>query len=112
LLVHNELSFADEVSTALVAMGYDIVVLSDPMPATTALETSPWPDLLITRVLYGEGRLNGIALACMAHAKCPGIKVVVIGSPEYAEMTDGIGEFLAYPVAIPRGPACRHSIAR
>jgi hypothetical protein len=53
--------------------------------------------VLVTRVMFGSGKLNGIALAHMVRVKWPGTKVVFVAREEYAPHTEGLGVFLPRP---------------
>jgi DNA-binding NtrC family response regulator len=59
LVVHNDMSFVRQVAAAFVSAGHDVLTFSNAMAALEALENSPRPDLLITRVNYGSTRSTG-----------------------------------------------------
>ena len=69
------------------------------MSAIDALERPKRIELLITRVRFPSGMPDGVALACMARLKRPGIKVLFTSFPEVRQHTDGIGEFLPRPLS-------------
>jgi len=52
------------------------------MTALDAIEDNSRVRLLVTRVDFGEGTLNGVALARMLRVKWPGAKTVYISRPE------------------------------
>jgi DNA-binding NtrC family response regulator len=99
VLVHDDPGFANPALAALRAAGYDAVGFQDSMSAIDALEHPKRIELLITRVRYPSGTPNGVALACMARLKRPGIKVLFASFPEVRQHTDGIGEFLPRPLS-------------
>ena len=99
VLVHDDPGFANPALAALRAAGYDAVGFQDSMSAIDALEHPKRIELLITRVRYPSGTPNGVALACMARLKRPGIKVLFTSFPEVRQHTDGIGEFLPRPLS-------------
>ena len=84
---------------ALRAAGYNVVAFHDSMAAIYALEHPQRVKLLITRVRFPSGMPNGVALACMARLKQPGIKVLFTSFPEVGRYTDGVGEFLPRPLS-------------
>ena len=53
--------------------------------------------VLVTRVDFGPGKPNGIALARMVRVKRPGTKVVFVAREEYAPHAEGLGVFLPMP---------------
>jgi hypothetical protein len=83
---------------ALRAAGYDVIAFHDSMAAIYALERLKRVKLLITRVRLPSGMPNGVALACMARLKQPGIKVLFTSFPEVRLYTDSVGEFLPRPL--------------
>ena len=99
VLVHDDPGFANSALAALRAAGYDVVAFQDSMSAIDALERPQRIELLITRVRFPSGMPNGVALACMARLKRPGIKVLFTSFPEVRQHTDGIGEFLPRPLS-------------
>ena len=99
VLVHDDPGFANPALAALRAAGYDAVGFQDLMSAIDALEHPKRIELLITRVRFPPGTPNGVALACMARLKRPGIKVLFTSFPEVRQHTDGIGEFLPRPLS-------------
>ena len=51
---------------------------------------------------FGPGKPHGIALACSARTRISGIRVLIVGRPEYAEDAAGMGLFLPHPVTVPQ----------
>ena len=82
VFVHDDPGFAEPAVAALRAAGYDVVAFHDSMAAIYALEHPQRVKLLITRVRFPSGMPNGVALACMARLKQPGIKVLFTSFPE------------------------------
>ena len=99
VFVHDDPGFAEPAVAALRAAGYDVVAFHDLMAAIYALEHPQRVKLLITRVRFPSGMPNGVALACMARLKQPGIKVLFTSFPEVRQYTDGVGEFLPRPLS-------------
>ena len=73
----------------------------EPMEALDALEKAERVEMLITRVKFAPGKINGVALALMARAKRPGIQVIFTALAEFEHLAAGLGEFMAAPVNVP-----------
>ncbi len=99
VFVHDDPGFAEPAVAALRAAGYDVVAFHDSMAAIYALERPKRVKLLITRVRLPSGMPNGVALACMARLKQPGIKVLFTSFPEVRLYTNSVGEFLPRPLS-------------
>ena len=98
-IVHDDPTFSQDVRSALEAAGHTVAVFDDPMVALDALEERRIA-LLITRVNFGPGKLNGIALARMLRLKRPDVRVIFTAIPEHEHHAWGLGEFLAAPVRV------------
>jgi hypothetical protein len=72
--------------------GHDVRGYSDPLAALSALEDARRVEVLLTRLHFGPGKSNGVALALMARLKRPGVKV------DNPELTAGLGEVAEGPV--------------
>ena len=83
---------------ALRAAFLEVVGFEDPMRALGAIEASSRVRVLVTRVMFGSGKLNGVALARMVRVKRPGTKVVFVAREEYALCAEGLGVFLPRPL--------------
>ena len=59
-------------------------------------------ELLVTRVNFGPGKPHGLALARSARMRRPGVRVLIVARPEYAEDAAGTGLFLPHPVTVPQ----------
>lgn len=99
VVVLNEEGVGDEVAAAIAVAGYDAKPLPNSMAALTALEGAARIDLLITCAEFGPGQPNGVALTRMARHKRPRIRVLFVGDPGLVHHMDGLGAFLASPVA-------------
>ena len=69
--------------TALRADFLDVIGFDNPMAALNAIEDDTRIRVLITRVAFGPGKLNGVALARMVRVKRPGTKVVFVARTEH-----------------------------
>lgn len=78
-----------------------LTAFADPMAALECSEAPGRLDILITRVDFGRGQLNGIALGRMVRAKRADIQVLFAARPEFAEYAEGVGNYMALPVKVP-----------
>jgi DNA-binding response OmpR family regulator len=101
VVVHDDPDFVDQLTVALSLAGYDVISFVDPMDALNALDTSLWLEVLVTRVQFGLGRKNGVALARMARSKRPSIWVLLTALPEFKDYAEGLGKFMPMPVSVP-----------
>ena len=62
------------------------------------MEVARTVEALITRVRFGPGTPNGIALARMARRERPDIGVLFVAQPKFAAQAAGLGNFIAAPV--------------
>jgi DNA-binding NtrC family response regulator len=98
LVVHDERNTRELAVSALREAFLEAVGFADPMAALDAIEASSRVRVLVTRVTFGPGKLNGVALARMVRVKRPGTKVVFVAREEYAPHTEGLGVFLPMPL--------------
>jgi DNA-binding NtrC family response regulator len=100
LVVHSETDARELMLSAVRVAGFEAVGFSDPMRALDAVESDSRIRVLVTRINFGEGRLNGIALARMLrHNLRRGIKVVFVGRSENRRHVDDGGcEFIPHPI--------------
>jgi hypothetical protein len=79
--------------------GYEAVGFDDPLVALRAIEADPQIRVLVTRLNFGAGRLNGGALARMLHYnRRRNIKIVFIVRAANEFYVDGEREFFSHPV--------------
>ncbi|MEJ0017422.1 MAG: response regulator [Acetobacteraceae bacterium] len=98
VVVHDDQQFIRATVTALEAAGYDVSSFTDTMSALDALQDAQRFDVLVTRVRFGPGQPNGVALARMAKLQRPTIRILFAALPDTQEFTEGLGDFLAAPV--------------
>jgi DNA-binding NtrC family response regulator len=92
VIVHNENDALEMLLQAVREAGYEAVGLDDPLLALKVIDADPQIRMLITRVNFGEGKLNGGALARMLHYNRPrDIKVVFVGRSANEHYVDGEG---------------------
>jgi hypothetical protein len=95
IVVHNETDIREQALTALCTAGLEAKGFARPMAALDAIETDSRVRLLVTRVDFGPGQLNGVALANMVRINLRrGIKVVFIARDQHKSHTEGVGEFV------------------
>jgi DNA-binding NtrC family response regulator len=101
IVVHDDVDTCQLALTALSAAGHEVVVFEDPMTALNAIDDADHSRvrLLITRVDFGLGNVNGVALARMLMFKQPNIKVLFVAREEYRHHTESVtGAFLPLPL--------------
>ncbi len=111
LIVDQEPEARDMLLAAIRAAGYEVASFDDPMTALDALEADR-PALLVgavplvphlvrvlvTRVIFGPGNLNGVALAHMLRNKLHPVRFVFVGPRKNRGYVDGLGEFVPHPL--------------
>jgi DNA-binding NtrC family response regulator len=99
IVVHDERNTRELAVVSLRVAFLEVTAFEDPMTALDAIEeASSCVRVLITRVAFEPGKLNGIALARMVRMKRPGTKVVFVALAEYAAYVEGLGGFLSMPL--------------
>jgi DNA-binding NtrC family response regulator len=98
IVVHDETATREVAVSALRSAGLEAVGFDDPMKALLALEAGTRARVLVTRVDFGPGKPNGVALGLMGRLKRPGLKVVFVATEEVQPYTEGVGEFLPLPL--------------
>ena len=68
------------------------------LKALDAIEASSRVRVLVTRVAFSAGKLNGVALSRKVRMKRPGTKVVFVARAENAPHAEGLGVFLPGPL--------------
>jgi DNA-binding NtrC family response regulator len=101
VVVHDDPELVEQLTTALRLAGNDVFAFVDPMIALDALDASRLLEVLVTCVRFAPGKMNGVALARMAQAKRPGIRVLFTALPEYAGYAEGLGKIMPMPVSVP-----------
>jgi DNA-binding NtrC family response regulator len=101
VVVHDDPDFVDQLALALSLAGYDVISFVDPMAALDAFDASHLLEVLVTRVQFGLGKMNGVALARMARSKRPGVRVLFTALPEFKDYAEGLGKFMPMPVSVP-----------
>jgi CheY-like chemotaxis protein len=97
LVVHDERSTRELAVSVLRAAFLDAVEFADPIAALEAIEANSHVRVLVTRVMFGPNKLDGIALARMVRFRRPGTKVVFVAA-DYAPQAEGLGVFLPMPL--------------
>jgi CheY-like chemotaxis protein len=100
VVVHDDQEFLADVVAALKLENHSVAAFVDPMAALDALDAALSVEVLITRVQFSTGKPNGLALARMARARRPRIRILFTALPEFAEHAEGLGTFMALPVKV------------
>jgi DNA-binding NtrC family response regulator len=98
VVVHDEDDMREQALGALRGAGHGVIGLSDPTAALNAIEATSRVRVVVTRVDFGAGKLNGVALARMLKVKRLGVKMVFVGLAEILQFADGLGACLPVPL--------------
>ena len=98
LVVHNERDTRALALGALHAAGLGAIGFNDPTAALAAIELDSCVRVLVTRINFGKGKLDGLALARRLLVRQCGVKTVFIDRPEYERLAEGAGDFLHLPL--------------
>jgi len=98
LVVHNQFDTRELALASLRAAGREAIGFENPMTALDAIEADSRVRVLVTGVDFGQGTLNGVALARMVKVKRPGLQAVFVASLEDHPHTERVGEFLSLPL--------------
>jgi DNA-binding NtrC family response regulator len=98
IVVHDDDATRELAAHALRAAGYEVAAFDSPMQVLDAMNTHTRIRVLITRVDFGSGKLNGAALARMVRHKQPAAKVVFVSRDQNRRYTTELGEFLPVPL--------------
>jgi DNA-binding NtrC family response regulator len=98
VVVHDEALTRDLALSTLRAAGFDTVAFRDPMTALDAVEADGRARVLVTKVDFGSGVLNGVALARMLKHKRKGIEAIFLATPETRSHAEDEGQILLLPL--------------
>jgi DNA-binding NtrC family response regulator len=98
LVVHDEIDTLALAVGALRAAGLEALGFGDPMDGLKAIEADSQVRVLVTRMNFGRGKLNGLALARMLLVKRRGLKTVFVARAEYEHFAEDVGEFVPMPL--------------
>jgi DNA-binding NtrC family response regulator len=98
LVAHDDQETRELAVIALRAAFLEVVGFGDPIAALDAIESGSRVRVLVTRVEFGPGKPNGVALARMVRIKRPGTRVVFVARAEYEPHAEGLGVFLPMPL--------------
>ena len=98
VIVHQQLETRRMLISTVRAAGYEVAGFADPIKALDAIETGSRARVLVTRLDFGPGKLNGIALARMIRHKRLGVEVVFVGRADKAQYLDETEAFVPHPV--------------
>jgi DNA-binding NtrC family response regulator len=98
VVVHQQPDTQQMLMSTVRAVGYEVAGFADPLKALDAIEAGSRARVLVTRLDFGPGKLNGIALARMIRHKRLGVQVVFVGRAEKARYLDSNEAFVPHPV--------------
>lgn len=98
VVVHQQPDTQHMLVSTVRAAGYEVAGFADPLKALDAIETGSRARVLVTRLDFGPGKLNGIALARMLRHKGLGVQVVFVGRADKARYLDRTEAFVPHPV--------------
>jgi DNA-binding NtrC family response regulator len=105
IVVHDDDATRELATNALRDAGYEVTAFTSPMQALDAMDAATRRiRVVVTRVNFGSGTLNGVALARMVMLRQPATKVVFVALDENRGYTTELGEFLPMPLD-PNAPA-------
>ena len=97
LLVEDDRVFLRTLELVLKSAGFDVVVVSDYVPALKHLDSGAPVDVLLTDIVMPD-RVNGLALARMARLRRPGLGVVYFTAYDIPGADDeALGQILRKP---------------
>ena len=98
VVVFDDLEIREQIVDSLHKASINAVSFGDPMRALDAIDATGQAGVVVTRIDFGTGRLNGVALARMVKLKQPMVEVVFVGHPRNAQHIKGDGEFVPLPL--------------
>jgi len=101
IVVHDDPGTRELAVSALCAAGLQAVGFDDLIEALTAVEADTRMRVLVPRVNFGPGKLNGAALARMLRLRRRDVKTVFVASLQDRVYVDGQGEFIPMPLDAP-----------
>ncbi len=98
VVVHQQLETRNMLMSIVRAAGFEVAGFADPIKALDAIENGSRARVLVTRLDFGPGKLNGIALARMLRHKGLGVQIVFVGRADKARYLDRTEAFVPHPV--------------
>ena len=98
LVLHDEDDTRERALAALRAAGHEVLGFSDPTTALDAIDGSSRVRVVVTRIDFGEGKLNGVAFARMLKVKRLGVKMIFVARLENLAYAGDLGERLPTPL--------------
>lgn len=95
LIVHNDPSILGQLEACVAATSFVVLTAHNPITALDLLDAHPM-DVVITRVDFGPGTLNGVAFARMVRHK--GLRVVFVVSRDWHDLIDDLGDVVRLPL--------------
>jgi DNA-binding NtrC family response regulator len=98
IVVHDNFDTRELAANALRDAGHEVTAFDNPMAVLDAMDTPTRVHVLVTRVDFGPGQLNGAALARMVRLKQPAARIVFIAREQNRHHTAELGDFLPAPL--------------
>ncbi len=104
IIVDDDQGTRQAVLAALRGANLDATAFDDPMAALNAIENDSKAHVVVSRVGFGPGKLNGLALVRMLRHKQvalsgrSGLQGVFIGPPEISQQAEQEGDFVPIPL--------------
>lgn len=103
VIVHDNKTIRSAARLAIRSAGHDVAAFADPMTALDAIEANSKVRVLVTRIDFGPGRLNGVALVQMLRVKQitqdgrSSLQPIFLDRSDNAHHAKGIGAFVPVP---------------
>jgi len=104
VIVYDNRKVRSAAVLAIRAAGHDVAAFADPMTALSAVEKDSRVRVLVSRIDFGPGQLNGVALAQMLRVKqitqdgTSRLRPVFLDRPDNGHHATGIGAFVPMPL--------------
>jgi CheY-like chemotaxis protein len=97
LLVEDDRVFLRALELVLKGAGFDVLAVSDYIPALKHLDSGEHIDILLTDIVMPD-RMNGLALSRMARLRRPGLGIIYFTAYDIPGATDeALGQILRKP---------------
>ena len=98
IVVHDDDATRELATNVLRDAGYGVTAFTSPMQVLDTMDAATRIGVVVTRVNFGSGTLNGVALARMVRLRQPATKIVFVALDENRGYTAELGEFLPMPL--------------
>ena len=104
VIVYDNTKVRSAALLAIRAAGHDVAAFSDPLTALNAIEKDSRVRVLVSRIDFGQGKLNGVALAQMLRVKQIAqdgesrLRPIFLDRSENGHHATGLGGFIPCPL--------------